>query len=449
MAKKKLPVITTGDMSFEEIVNKTIFQGGKDLKYLDPAEGVSKHLIFSKDSGNIPGIIHKHWDIEVAKRVEEIHEAKGNNNFFTHATALLLGRKDNTRVDGTELSKYSPAGSKNSAKINVYLKRLSQDPADAIARMNLAVIIADPERMFKKEGREITVEVHRTAFLQATASCLLGEYNLKQLFAALTLQHNYLEQLKLKCRNDVKKLEAFAASHSSVPEFKKKVDRLIVMIRRNQSIVSELQSQSNPLHLKHQSNLDFVVSLREISDFLLRDEKKAQDAEKIRHILGGSVRIVNVMKSMPLMYKKAHELTDALMKLDAGSPIPAFLKARIEKNCLVFANSRFTSGERTKEVLELAKKHFKTAYNYYGQARKIIGNMPSQNDCTVLFEYAQVAYLFYQIAPMLDIQLPKVWVKTVFQNSQKALELVVAADTKITGVIELQRNIAKALEKEG
>ncbi|MBF0238460.1 MAG: hypothetical protein HQM12_12195 [SAR324 cluster bacterium] len=429
-------------MSLNEIVNTTIFGKTMDLIRQPAEEGVSKHRIFSKDFGHVPGSM-KHWTFELERRKKDIQEY--NDSQFMRRAMALIGKKEDTAVTGRDLAKY--VGPKNEQKKNVMLANLGKNPTEALARITLAVIAAEPDRIYMEDGRNNTCEVHRLALLHATVACMLGTFNAKYLMAVLTIQYNYLERLRHKCFDDLAKLDAYYKSREGNEKFEAQIKSLEARIRRTMNYIAALQSLSNPSKLKHMDQGEYILTLEELKNIKFEGNDKKDDKRKL--IMNKSIRIISILKNMPLLLDEGHKLVDPLMQLEPNSPIPFFLKARLEKSKMLFANAQYEAGDQRKEIAKTIEESFRKAFTLYGKAKNIIGNRAANNnECTILYEFAELPLFFYKIAPQMHLNLPKAWVNSVLKQSQKTLTIVSASNPGTPGLMQLQTSINEIVDGE-
>lgn len=395
---------------------------GKTLAEIDPKQGISHVKVDVQDMGNIPGIT-RHWHYDIERRKKEINQLK-NQNFIQRVSQLITSRQINSEATGEEMYSFNPT--KGSRKL---VETLKSEPDNMNARLELVSIVGKSGRdqsngVFRsfvgKNGRDLSLEVFRTLLLQATTALSLGQMSTAGLQVALWVQTTYLTELFSKCKEQIEKLER-KLQGTGDRSYRTPILESIIKIKSNLFIVSALLKKGAAA-MGTQSSFSTTISIDELNDYLIDDKKKKELDEKLYNKYS---ELMLIVRFMPLLHNESNKYIDLLTRIDQTRPLPYFLKARIGMNMMHFWVSVYEAGRHDDTIIKQVQEEFKEVYHQYGLAVQRVGvNPKSQNDFTILIEYANTVHYFYKTSVnVLGVKPPKPWLEAAFAKAMKALTL--------------------------
>ncbi|MBF0288277.1 MAG: hypothetical protein HQM14_10695 [SAR324 cluster bacterium] len=401
---------TEGGKKKRAIVNEHIFGQFKFLDDTDPKEGITHVKIESRNIGNIPGLID-HWKKDIEQRKKHILALEEQT--FTQYLSFFFQKKTKdilkAQATGEEIYKLHPSKAAKEA-----LKNLQAKPTDMMSRLELVSIVA-------RSGRDLSPEVVRTLFLQATVALCLGELSDVGLNLVLWIQEMYFSKLIFQCKEEIAVLEKKVGKRDK-SFFSKQIhyiEKRIDEIKQNWEIMlhylqpSATTMPSTPTRVAK-------LNVEELGKFLV--EKKDDNKQKERFTIMAA-KIFVILRHLPLLHEEGINYLKLLKRIDSHEPIYPLLQAKINMSKLMLSVGHYKGGERTLERSQDIQEQFKTAYHQYSLAVRKIGATPILPvDYTILIEYANLVHYFYRLAvTILGIKLPVEWLETVFKKARDAL----------------------------
>ncbi|MBF0277359.1 MAG: hypothetical protein HQM13_06205 [SAR324 cluster bacterium] len=417
-----------GPLVFKKVLVKSI-----DLN--NPQSGISETRIDIDEIGNIPGIL-KHWQCDLETRKQEIQ--KLDSRSFVKRAIGVLNKKNamGDRITGEELTKYFLT-KKNSE----WVKKLKTDPGDSLTRLQLVASFARMKHNFP-------VETYRTLFLQALTACSSEEFSTPGLKIVFFAQYQYYLKLFNKCKDGLDKYNEMLTGINNKKDSRDQrssIKQQIRDVQRNMKIL-RLHQLYTSKQLKEDTSGDVSISFSEIRRFFKKSEDSMEFEKSRTQLVNKLITITNILRYIPLLHSKAHELLDLYIKLDQENPIGYFIKGRLGMSALTFSIYRYEGGDQSKECQQEIQENFKLAYHQYELAvGKIDTTRLDKKDFTILLEYAQLIFYFYNTSiNLLEIKLPKQWTQNAFAKAKKALGMA-----KDSGKTEpLLEKILAAMEHE-
>ncbi len=394
------------------IVNEHIFGQYKFLDDTDPKEGITHVKIETRNIGNIPGLI-EHWKKDIERRKKNILALEDQT--FTQYLSYFFQKKtkDALRAEATgeEIYKLHPSKAAKEA-----LKNLQANPTDMMNRLELVSIVA-------RSGRDLSPEVVRTLFLQATVSACLGELSDIGLNLILWIQEMYFSKLIFQCKEEIAVLEKKVGKRdkSFFSMQSHYIGKRIDEIKQNWEIMLHYL-QPSATTMPNKPTRVAKLDVDELSKFLI--EKKDDIKQKERFTIMAA-KILVILRHLPLLHDEGMNYLKLLKRIDSREPVYPLLQAKINMSKLLYSVGHYKSGDRTLERSRDIQEQFKTTYHQYSLAVRKIGSTPILPvDYTILIEYANLVHYFYRLAiNVLGIKLPVEWLETVFRKAREALHL--------------------------
>ena len=410
--------INTIEKSLSTLLQETSIQDH------NPTEGVSKFPVHAYDFANVPGA-SLHWDEEMKSRKEQIEELQ-NQSLAERALRVLKKNKISPKGTGEEIM-----SAKNSSKAKEYIQKLKQNPTDRSSRIGFVGFALKKSLADTKDVFTYNPESCRKLYLQANTACYLGQISLESLGIIFRTQKLYVEKTMARCRYEIKKIESSLAKGQFAPRVKqqlveraKNIHQTINLLESFQEYTSNFSKEKNHEKILKQEN--HSISLAELKEYVLDTSKTSKSNEKTEQQLIERIAIiVNQIRYLPLLISVAHEIVDWTIKIQKSHPLPYFLKARLYMSELIYAKNRAEIGDKNPIFLQSIKKKFNSGYHHYALAARRVGKLPkTQTDFTILIEFAQVVYFFYNFANnTLQINLPHPWLKNVVDKALEMTEL--------------------------
>lgn len=404
----------------QEIFNETIFNPKHNLTTIDPKKGLSHGKIDISDVLQIPGM-SKHWHFEIENRKKEVQDYL-NQGFMQRAMSMLAKTKQSwPRATGEEIAKLHPT--KQAVEL---VNSLKKDPTDMLARLELVSIVG-------KSSREFALETYRALYLQAVHACCYGKVSTVGLQIVLWAQEMYCSKLSHKCRSEAGVLAGKLADNQRNPEsiyaqFADLIRDRIKLMSRNYNILQ--------LYLKHFAkakssiigNVNAVFEFNEVTSYILDDELGSRRRDKEEHkkkLVKKINQVVLLLRYIPLLFNETDRLLKHFQKVDMNNPVYHLLKARLSMSELVLRVARHEGGFHDADNVKEINTVFKECYHQYGLAVRKVGKNPkSSSDYTILIEFASLIHYFYRVSiNILNINLPREWLKTAFSKSLDSLML--------------------------
>lgn len=187
---------------------------------MDPIRIDSSSIIF------IPGMI-KHWQQEIENRKSEIIKYKNRGTLERMIDWIDEGDEFDD-ASGDELYDMSP-----SEAAKEMMERLEEDPLDNRSRLDLVQLIS-------RSRKDLTIEMTRDLFLQATVACSFGEFSNQDLQIVLQTQEAYLKKLLRQCHIDQEKVDKILQvplSDPSISGQRRQIGRYAAKIKRNKALI--------------------------------------------------------------------------------------------------------------------------------------------------------------------------------------------------------------------
>lgn len=390
----------------------------------NPTEGVSKFPVHVYDFANVPGA-SLHWDEEMKSRKKQIEEVQ-NQSLTERAFKVLKKNKISPKMTGEEIM-----SAKDSLKAKEYIQKLKQNPADGNSRLDFVGLALTKSLADTKDIFTYNPESCRKLYLQGNIACYLGEISLRSLGVIFKTQKLYVEKTMARCRHEIKKIDSSLAQGEFAPKVERQLKKRAQSIKQTMALLQSFQEYTN--RFSNQKNSDKIlkqenqaISLNELKEYILNTSKTSKSNEKVQQQLIERVAsILNPIRYFPLLIPIAHEIADWTIKIEKSHPLPYFLKARLYMSELVYAKNRAEIGEKSPVFLKFIQKKFNSGYHHYALAAKRVGKLPkTQTDFTILIEFAQIVYFFYNLANnLLQINLPHPWLKNVVDKALEVTEL--------------------------
>lgn len=412
--------------SKKNIINEAIF--GENLDMNDPNQGISRVKIQAHETGHVPGVI-KHWKKDLDRRKAEILKYR-DQSFLQRASSLLMKKnKMAPHITGEELLVLHPT-----QKAQKLVLELKKNPFDMMRRLELVSMIG-------RAGRDYPIEVYRTLLLQAVIACSFNEMNNQGLQIVLWAQDVYFSKLYYRCKDQATRMEGGSSDEASRREGaedqaandanysqRRMIAEQVKRIKVNLAMIRGFQRHAQKGIKDTSGSVSTTLSINEVNAFAMGREAGQEEEsreEVIKKLFKKASEIANIVRYIPLLHPNAHQLMDAIQKVDANSPLPAFFKARISMSTLIFAVAQYQAGEQTQEVVKLIQTSFKETSHNYGTAVSRVGQVAKeQTDFTILIEYANLVHYFYRVSTnILGIRPPRPWLQTAFGKALRSLQL--------------------------
>ena len=404
----------------QSLVNEHIFGQVRLLDQMDPKQGITNAKVEAHHAGNIPGVV-EHWDQDIERRKKSIIEL--NKRTFTKRISSLFkqkGGKLNLQSGGVNLDEATGREIYNLHSTRAakgVLNRLMANPTNKMARLELVSIVG-------KSNNDLSIEARRTLFLQATVAATLGELNHMGLSITLWAQEQYFIKLIEICKEEIKSIESKLGANRGKNAYQAQADELeqrIKQIKTNIAIILHYQKGSKKAS---RSNSSRGISLRfeKLKEMMMAQELDTKEKELL---IQKSLKIMILLRHLPLLHKEGEKYLDLLTKLIPEHPMLYFMRAKINMHALIFAVDQYREGRRDEKLAKSISEKFKTTYHQYSLAAKNIKNTPQkETDFKILIESVHVLHYYYNVAiSVLQISLPKDWLKSAYQKAQESLVL--------------------------
>lgn len=414
----------------DSLVHSTLF-GRIDRDH--PEAGFAGARIQVEDIGNIPGVL-EHWNYEIDLRKQEIQRAS-SRSLVKRAMGALYKKKLGKNASGEELLQFH-----SNQKIIALLNELKDDPQDSLVRLQ---VVSE----YAKVKQELPLELYRILYLQAGVACSLGNWSTQELKITLRIQKQYFFKFFNKCKevlNQHNHTLSSLTNDKSTRNERGTIEQKIREVQKNMKVLRLYQLYTGKV-VKELTPGDITLSHLEIKNCYQHTSNSNEFEKNKQLLLTKFLTLIQMMRSVLLLHRAAHELLDVWIELDKENPIGPFLKGRVSMSALTFAVSRYEGGEHSQKTRQDIQDSFKAAYHHYGMAVDKIGANPQGTDFTVLIEYAQLVYYFYSKASkLMEMKLPPQWVQSALTKARDALILA----EKTGKVDKLLNLIGKAMAQE-
>lgn len=325
---------------------------GRTFETIDPGEGKDPIKIDTTSIIHIPGVI-KHWKSEIEARKKEILEFE-NRGFFDRLIDLVSGDEENDEASGDELYDISPT-----RLAEELMEQIEDDPTDMKKRLELVSLIG-------YNRKDLSVEMLRDLFLQATVACCFGELSNIGLNVVLKTQEAYLKKLLSLCRIDSVKLEKILDEPLTGNIFskqRKEIEAYADKISRNMELIQFYIKFTIQGIQSLQTSFPIQITLSEIEELIVDNNESL--AGKRKRVYGKANQIVSTLRYLILLHDEATKYTELLAKVDVHHPLPSVINARLQRARLLFLIHQHKVGDRTPQMYARIKERFKYAHQLY------------------------------------------------------------------------------------
>ncbi len=367
---------------------KSIFDQvfGRTFESIEPGEGIDPIKIDSTSIIHIPGVI-KHWQEEIENRKNEILEFE-NRGFLERLVDRVSDDEEFDEASGDELYDISPT-----QRAEELMEQIEDDPTDMNKRLELVSFISYGRR-------DLSVEMLRDLFLQATVACCFGELSNTGLNIVLKSQEAYLKKLLRICRKDLTKLEKileepvtgniFSKQRKLIEDYHKK-------ITRNMALIGFYLKYTTQGIQSLQTSFPVQLTLSEIEAFI--DTGGKSTSSKKKPLYGKANLLVSTLRYLILLHDEAGKYVTLLSKVDNRHPLPSVISARLQRTRLVFLFHQYKAGDRTPQMFARIKEHFEHAHQQYIESLKKTGPDDLNSISAIVgAEYGKLVFDTYEFA---------------------------------------------------
>ncbi|MFH2131612.1 MAG: hypothetical protein ABIK68_14640, partial [bacterium] len=324
---------------------------GRTFETIDPGEGIEPVKIDSTSIIHIPGVI-KHWQQEIVNRKIEILEYE-NRSFLERIADLIVDDEAFDDASGDELYDMSP--SESAEKL---MEEIEDDPTDMNKRLALVSLIS-------RNDVDLSVEMLRDLFLQATVACCFEALSNVGLMVVLKAQEAYLRKLFTLCRIDHTKLQKILEEKTTgnrVTKQRETIEAYSRKVSRNMALLQFFLKYTGQGIQSLQTASLVQLNLVEIKDLIGYVEPQPS---KKRRIFANANTLVSTLRYLVLLHDEADSYITQLSKADPEHPLPAILEGRLHQTRLIFLFQQYLAGDPSAQIYPRFRDRFELANKRY------------------------------------------------------------------------------------